>query len=205
MKEEVAIELLGSIATYPINLLKTNKQLGVPFKLTPKTALKGIKYELASELVGACVFHGIYNNLSHLHPVARSVVSASIMLPILQPVTIIKKHKQIGRVFRPTFKNVYGNIGVSFLNVVPGIVLNYSLLEGIRDYTGPLSGLVSTGISVTAMHPIDTWVNGRLTRRRTKPLAFKGLKLRLGEKLISRGVKMIGIDHVKKRRLREAT
>ena len=198
----VSAELLSSSITYPLNTIKINSQVGKSFKLNIKNLSRGFGWSLITELTSALIFYSIFENLKEKHgPLKGSIVGSVLATSMSYPFNVKRKLIQIRKNVNIPLNEVYKGVNVALINSVPGTVINFTLREIFKeklpDHLKPISGLLSTAISLVTTHPLDTISTRVATRtpiRLVECLNYNGFKERFFEKNLTIGGKMVLLD-----------
>ena len=197
-------EVASAIITYPLNTIKTNSQIGKKIIINGSKLhlLKGIKWCILTEIIGSVIFYSVFSGITKLqvfHPVVRSSLGSTIAIINSYPCNIRRKLLQVGKSINNV--NNYKGLSISLINSVPGSTINFTMREHFKeklpDDLKPLSGLLSTIISIVATHPLDTLSTCIATRTPIKLIdciKYSGFKERFVEKNLTTGSKMLMLD-----------
>jgi hypothetical protein len=194
-------ELISATLTYPLNTLKINTQVGRNV-IIGKNLISGIKWCLLTEAISAVFFYSIFSGITKLlsiNPLIRSSVGSTIAILNSYPYNVRRKLEQVGK--KITVTNKYKGLPIALINGVPGVAINFTIREHLKEKLPndlkPLSGVISTMISIIATHPLDTLSTCVATRspiRLVDCLKYSGFKERFIEKNITIGSKMIILE-----------
>jgi hypothetical protein len=194
-------ELVSATLTYPLNTLKINSQIGKKI-IFGKNLINGIHWCLITEAINAVFFYSIFNGFTKLqtiNPLLRSSMGSTIAILNSYPWNVRRKLSQVGK--QINIKNNYNGLEIALVNGVPGVAINFTMREHLKEKLPnelkPLSGIISTMISIIATHPLDTLSTCVATRTPIKLvdcMKYSGFKERFIEKNITIGTKMIILE-----------
>lgn len=194
-------ELISATLTYPLNTLKINTQVGRNV-IIGKNLISGIKWCLLTEAINAVFFYSIFNGftkLQSINPLIRSSVGSTVAILNSYPYNVRRKLEQVGK--KITVTNKYKGLPIALVNGVPGVAINFTVREHLKEKLPndlkPLSGILSTMISIIATHPLDTLSTCVATRtpiRLVDCMKYSGFKERFIEKNITIGTKMVILE-----------
>jgi len=194
-------ELISATLTYPLNTLKINTQVGRNV-IIGKNLISGIKWCLLTEAISAVFFYSIFSGITKLqsiNPLIRSSVGSTIAILNSYPYNVRRKLEQVGK--KITVTNNYKGLPIALVNGVPGVAINFTVREHLKEKLPndlkPLSGILSTMISIIATHPLDTLSTCVATRtpiRLIDCMKYSGFKERFIEKNITIGTKMVILE-----------
>ena len=197
----VISELVSATLTYPLNTIKINTQIGRKVILG-KNLISGIKWCLLTEAISAIFFYSIFNGITKLqsiNPLLRSSVGSTIAILNSYPYNVRRKLSQVGKQINTTDK--YKGLSIALINGVPGVAINFTVREHLKEKLPndlkPISGILSTMISIIATHPLDTLSTCVATRTPVKLIdcmKYSGFKERFIEKNITIGTKMVILE-----------
>ena len=199
IKNGVIAEVTCNILTYPLNTLKTNSQVGQIVKRT--NLFKGIQYSILNELINSFLFYSIINipKIPEVPKIVKTSIGSAAAILSTYPLNTRRKLIQIGKTVK--IKNNYSGAGIALLNGVPGTTINFTLYEyfkeNLHDDLKPISGYLSSIISIIITHPLDTISTCVATRSPVKGV-FKGFRQRLAEKQLTIGCKMLFMEYLNK-------
>jgi hypothetical protein len=193
IKNGVIAELTSTLLTYPLNTIKTNRQLNK----IPGNLFKGIGYCIAAETINAIFFYGIYNWLKQTNNntfVSGTAATLSGM-GVSYPLFLNKKLAQVNKPINWSYRG----FGACAFNMVPNVCINFALREHFNKRgIGLASGFLSTTITAILTNPIDTIATKIMTKEAikfNKMLLLNGLSQRIVEKNITTGTKMFLFDY----------
>jgi len=187
----IIAELSSSILTYPLNTIKTNRQVN----RIPVSLFKGIQYCILGEFINAFFFYNIYNKLKQKNnPLLSSGIASISGIALSYPFFLNKKLAQINK---PTQLSYKGVVACAF-NMIPNVCINFALREKIN--IGIASGFLTTSITAVVTNPLDILSTKIMTRtpiKFDKNILFTGLYQRILEKNLTTGSKMVLLDYLK--------
>ena len=156
---------------------------------------------MITEIISSIFFYSIFNGftkLQILHPIVRSSIGSTLAIINSYPYNVRRKLLQVGK----SINNINNKgLPISLLNSVPGVTINFTIREHLKEKLPndlkPLSGLLSTMLSIVATHPLDTLSTCVVTRTPIKLidcLKYSGFKERFVEKNITIGSKMLILE-----------
>ena len=188
----VGAEVLTNIIFYPLNTIRIRKQINLK---TSSSLLLGLKWSMVSEIINSVVFYSVFQGLSKItNPMVGSSLGAGAGLVCSFKTSVMRKRIQT---FKPITDINYNGLGCSLLNTIPGVTINFTLREYLKQKPEfeRSAGLISTMVSVILTHPLDTFTTCLVTKTKVcKTLLYKGFKERLLEKNLTIGSKMILLE-----------
>jgi len=206
VRNGVIAETSASLISYPLNTIKTNRQIGKIISTTqPAKLYKGIGWCLTADSLAAVAFYSLFEGmpqLQGLNPFVRSVLAATVSTTVAHPFSTVRKNLQVGNTVKNvTLKTISRGYKTHLMNTIPGVSTNFTIRHVVRPLVPPWGrpcvGVFSSACSLMLTHPIDTFATRVITNNKVsfrKCLNFSGFKERFTEKILTLGSKMVILD-----------
>ena len=87
----------------------------------------------------------------------NGICSEIISATITYPLNTIKINSQVGRIIKPTIKNLYRGYKWCLITELTSAFIFYSIFENLKTNRGPLCGsILASSAAISASHPFNT-------------------------------------------------